>query len=95
MTDDLTRRLGEQILRGVKMLHEEQNPARSDLVTLLGGLFLFVVLWRVVVVVPITYLTLSGSGLARGGITEKIIGSPGSKDARPSIGTGYGLRMRA
>ena len=25
MTDDLTRRLGEQILRGVKMLQEEQN----------------------------------------------------------------------
>ena len=26
MTDDLTRRLAEQILRGVKELHEEQNP---------------------------------------------------------------------
>jgi hypothetical protein len=24
--DDLTRRLAEQILRGVKELHEEQNP---------------------------------------------------------------------
>lgn len=27
MTDDLTRRLAEQILRGVKELHEEQNPS--------------------------------------------------------------------
>jgi hypothetical protein len=26
MTDDLTRRLAGQILRGVKELHEEQNP---------------------------------------------------------------------
>ena len=26
MTDDLTRRLAEQILRGVKELHEEHNP---------------------------------------------------------------------
>ncbi len=26
VTDDLTRRLAEQILRGVKELHEEQNP---------------------------------------------------------------------
>jgi hypothetical protein len=26
MTDDLTRRLAQQILRGVKELHEEQNP---------------------------------------------------------------------
>ena len=26
MTDDLTRRLTQQILRGVKELHEEQNP---------------------------------------------------------------------
>jgi hypothetical protein len=27
VTDDLTRRLAEQILRGVKELHEEQNPS--------------------------------------------------------------------
>ena len=27
MTDDLTRRLAEQILRGIKELHEEQNPS--------------------------------------------------------------------
>jgi hypothetical protein len=27
MTDDLTRRLAQQILRGVKELHEEQNPS--------------------------------------------------------------------
>ena len=27
MTDDLIRRLAEQILRGVKVLHEEQNPS--------------------------------------------------------------------
>jgi hypothetical protein len=26
MTDDLTRRLAQQILRGVKELHEEHNP---------------------------------------------------------------------
>jgi hypothetical protein len=26
VTDDLTRRLAEQILRGVKELHQEQNP---------------------------------------------------------------------
>ena len=26
MTDDLTKRLAQQILRGVKELHEEQNP---------------------------------------------------------------------
>ncbi len=26
MTDDLTRRLAQQILRAVKELHEEQNP---------------------------------------------------------------------
>jgi hypothetical protein len=26
MTDDLTRRLAEQLLRGVKKLHEEHNP---------------------------------------------------------------------
>jgi hypothetical protein len=26
VTDDLTRRFAEQILRGVKELHEEQNP---------------------------------------------------------------------
>lgn len=26
MTDDLTRRRAEQILRGIKELHEEQNP---------------------------------------------------------------------
>jgi hypothetical protein len=26
MTDDLTRRLAQQILRGVKDLHEEHNP---------------------------------------------------------------------
>jgi hypothetical protein len=26
VTDDLTRRLGEQLLRGVKELHEEHNP---------------------------------------------------------------------
>ena len=26
MTDELTRRLAKQILRGVKELHEEQNP---------------------------------------------------------------------
>ena len=28
MTDDLTRRLAEQILRGVKKLHEEHNPGK-------------------------------------------------------------------
>jgi hypothetical protein len=27
VTDDLTRRLAEQILRGIKELHEEQNPS--------------------------------------------------------------------
>ena len=27
MTDDLTRRLAQQILRGVKELHEEHNPS--------------------------------------------------------------------
>ncbi len=27
MTDDLTRRRAEQILRGLKELHEEQNPS--------------------------------------------------------------------
>jgi hypothetical protein len=27
VTDDLTRRLAEQILRGAKELHEEQNPS--------------------------------------------------------------------
>jgi hypothetical protein len=27
VTDDLTRRLAEQILRGLKELHEEQNPS--------------------------------------------------------------------
>jgi hypothetical protein len=27
VTDDLTRRLAEQILRGVKVLHEEHNPS--------------------------------------------------------------------
>jgi hypothetical protein len=27
VTDDLTRRLAEQLLRGVKELHEEQNPS--------------------------------------------------------------------
>ena len=27
MTDELTRRLAEQILRGVKELHEEQDPS--------------------------------------------------------------------
>ena len=27
MTDDKTRRLGEQILRGVKEFHEEHNPS--------------------------------------------------------------------
>jgi hypothetical protein len=27
VTDDLTRRLAEQILRGVKELHEEHNPS--------------------------------------------------------------------
>ncbi len=27
MTDDLTRRLAQQILRGVKELHEERNPS--------------------------------------------------------------------
>ncbi len=27
MTDDLTRRLAQQILRGVKELHEEQDPS--------------------------------------------------------------------
>jgi hypothetical protein len=27
VTDDLTRRLAEQLLRGVKVLHEEQNPS--------------------------------------------------------------------
>ena len=28
MTDDLTRRLAEEILRGVKKLHEEHNPGK-------------------------------------------------------------------
>ena len=27
MTDDLTRRLAEQILRGMKELHKERNPS--------------------------------------------------------------------
>jgi hypothetical protein len=27
VTDDLTRRLAERILRGIKELHEEQNPS--------------------------------------------------------------------
>jgi len=27
VTDDLTRRLAEQILRGIKELHEEQHPS--------------------------------------------------------------------
>jgi hypothetical protein len=29
VTDDLTRRLAEQILRGLKEVHEEQNPSEA------------------------------------------------------------------